>query len=189
MTTDPPVVVPRRLSELDTHDRRRAILRAGARVGLAWVILIAGYYVIPIGSETRAHFFVRLAIDVALFAVFLAWQIRLIEQAELPELHAIQTLGIVIVVLLLVFAAIYLSMSHSEPGSFTEHLDHTQALYFTVTVFSTVGFGDITPTTDSARLVASFQMILDLVVIGAVVRLLINAAKVRLEERTAGSPR
>ena len=33
-------------------------------------------------------------------------------------------------------------------GSFTQPLDHTTALYFTVTVFATVGFGDIVAATD-----------------------------------------
>ena len=47
-------------------------------------------------------------------------------------------------------------------------------------MFSTVGFGDITPRTDSGRILVSLQMLLDLVIIGAVVRILINAAKVGL---------
>ena len=53
-------------------------------------------------------------------------------------------------------------------------------MYFTITVFSTVGFGDITPRTDSWRILVSIQMLLDLVIIGAVVRILINAAKMGL---------
>jgi hypothetical protein len=48
-------------------------------------------------------------------------------------------------------------------------------------VFSTVGFGDITPETNGARIVVSIQMLLDLVVLGAVVRLVVNAAKSGLE--------
>ncbi len=50
-------------------------------------------------------------------------------------------------------------------------------MYFAVTVFSTVGFGDITPKGDIPRAIVSVQMILDLVVIGAVVKLLTTAAK------------
>jgi hypothetical protein len=36
-------------------------------------------------------------------------------------------------------------------------LTRTDALYFTVTVFSTVGFGDITAKTETARLVVTGQ--------------------------------
>jgi voltage-gated potassium channel len=49
-------------------------------------------------------------------------------------------------------------------------------LYFTVTVFSTVGFGDITPKTDMARIVAMVQMLADLAVIAVVVRMILGAA-------------
>ena len=56
-------------------------------------------------------------------------------------------------------------------------MDHTGALYLAITVFSTVGFGDITPESELARIVVSVQMLLDLVVIGLVVRLLSTAAK------------
>ena len=37
-----------------------------------------------------------------------------------------------------------------------------------------MGFGDITPKTDVARILVSVQMLLDLVIIGVVVRLLIT---------------
>ena len=43
---------------------------------------------------------------------------------------------------------------------FSQKLDHSRALYFTITVFSTVGFGDITPTNDAARLAVGAQMLL-----------------------------
>jgi voltage-gated potassium channel len=104
--------------------------------------------------------------------------------AELPELRAVEALGIVIAVFLVAFSAIYLSMSHEAAKTFTERLDHTKALYFTISIFSTVGFGDITPRTDSARLIVSAQMLLDLAIIGAGVRLLLNAARSRIAPAT-----
>ena len=39
----------------------------------------------------------------------------------------------------------YLSLSHASPAAFSERLDHTGAMYLSMTIFSTVGFGDITP--------------------------------------------
>ena len=72
------------------------------------------------------------------------------------------------------------SRSICAATTFTQPLDHTRSLYFTVSIFSTVGFGDITPRTDPARIVVSAQMLLDLVLIGAVVRLIFNAARSRV---------
>jgi voltage-gated potassium channel len=71
-------------------------------------------------------------------------------------------------------------VSHSSPSSFSEPLDHTRALYFTITVLSTVGFGDITPRTDPTRIMVSIQMLLDLVLIGVVVRVIFSAARISL---------
>jgi hypothetical protein len=54
-------------------------------------------------------------------------------------------------------------------------MTHTNALYFTITVFATIGFGDITATTPTPRLVVTAQMILDLIVLGLGVKVLCGA--------------
>ncbi|WP_180290331.1 potassium channel family protein [Streptomyces sp. TLI_171] len=68
------------------------------------------------------------------------------------------------------FAGTYAVLGAMSDGNFGQHLSHTDSLYFTVTVFSTVGFGDITARTPGARLVVTGQMIADLVVLGVAVR-------------------
>lgn len=171
---------PLRLSDLDVPQRRRAVLRCAVTIMLSWVLILGAFYVLPIGHESSVRAFVRLAADVALIAAVFAWQIRRIGRAELPELRAVEALGIVIIIFLVLFSSIYLSMSHEAFTTFTQPLDHARALYFTISVFSTVGFGDITPRTDPARLVVSAQMLLDLAIIGAVVRMLFNAARSRI---------
>jgi voltage-gated potassium channel len=50
-----------------------------------------------------------------------------------------------------------------------------------------VGFGDITPVTDAARLMVSVQMICDLVVIAIIVKLITGVAKHRTQKTSAGS--
>jgi len=184
-------VTPRRLSELDKGERRRAWLRTAVVLVVAWAVLIAVYYLVPAGVVPGRHrsgagTFVHLGIAVTLFAAILAGEARRIMTAELPELRAVEALGVVIPLFLVMFASSYLSLSNSSAVTFTEQLDHTRALYFTITVFSTVGFGDITPKTDLARIIVSIQMLLDLVIIGAVVRLLFNAAQAGLA-RARGS--
>jgi len=70
-----------------------------------------------------------------------------------------------------------LVMARLSPGSFTAPLSRTDALYFTVTVFSTVGFGDITAKAETARLVVTGQMIADLVILGLAIKAIVGAVR------------
>ena len=172
-----PPATPVRLAELPKPQRRRAMLRSVAIIVLAWALIVGAFFVLPIGHESGLRAVVRLGADVALIGALIAWQIRRISAAELPELRAAEALGIIVAVFLVAFSAIYLALSHETPLTFTQNLSHAKALYFTITIFSTVGFGDITPRTDTARLLVSAQMLLDLALIGAGVRLILNVAK------------
>ncbi len=179
---------PQRLADLDRPQQQRAVLRALVTVTLSWVLIVGAYYVLPIAHESATRTGVRLGVDLALVAAVFIWQFRRIGRAELPELRAIEALGIVIVVFLVLFSSVYLSMSHADALTFTQGLDPTRALYFTISIFSTVGFGDITPRTDQARLVVSTQMLLDFVIIGAAVRMLFNAARNRFDPGSRPQP-
>ena len=178
---------PLRLADLPPAARRGALIRCGVTVVLAWVLLVGAFYVLPIGHESSLRAGVRLGVDVALVGAVFAWQIRRISVAALPELRAIEALGIVVALFLVLFSGIYLAMSHESAFTFTQQLDQTRALYFTISIFSTVGFGDITPRTDPARLVVSAQMLLDFVIIGAAVRLIFNAARSRITPPASGA--
>jgi hypothetical protein len=85
------------------------------------------------------------------------------------------------------FAVVYLRMAEADTGAFSEPLSRTDALYFTLTVFSTVGFGDITPRTDPARVVTMVQMLGDLLVVGLVLNLMVGAVKTGRQRRAAAS--
>jgi voltage-gated potassium channel len=93
-------VTPRRLSELERGERRRAWLRTGAVLVLVWAVLFTVYYLAPPGLVPAHHrgadAFLRLGLGTALFAAILAWQARRIVGAELPELRAVEALGVVI---------------------------------------------------------------------------------------------
>jgi alkylation response protein AidB-like acyl-CoA dehydrogenase len=56
-------------------------------------------------------------------------------------------------------------------------MDFFAALYFALTVLSTVGFGDITPVGTVARGLTMVQMTLDLVLLGVAVRVITGAAQ------------
>jgi len=171
------------MSDLDRAQRHRAIFRTAATITLAWVLILGAFYLVPFAHLSGTRSILRLVAVVALVGAVLAQQIRRIAKAELPELRAVEALAIVIVVFLAGFSIIYLNLSHGAATTFTQPLDHTKSLYFTISVFSTVGFGDITPRTDAARLIVAAQMLLDLVIIGTVVRLIFNVARTRIQPR------
>ncbi|MFI6446014.1 potassium channel family protein [Kitasatospora sp. NPDC050543] len=75
-----------------------------------------------------------------------------------PQLRAVEAVATALPLFLLLFAAVYYLLERSTPESFSESLSRTDALYFTMTVFSAVGFGDISPRSEPARLLATGQM-------------------------------
>jgi voltage-gated potassium channel len=113
---------------------------------------------------------VLLAIGLVILLSVAAWQVRTIIGARHPTVRAIGALATTVPLFLLLFAATYFLMARTTPASFSDHLTRTDALYFTVTTFSTVGYGDITAVSESARLVVIVQMILDLLALGLGIR-------------------
>ena len=179
----------RRLSDLEPRRRRRVLTRSVVSIALVWAASLAVYYLAPVGRAGRVHEIVGLVVGLLLVGVVVSRRTRRILAADFPGLRAVEGLAVIFPLFLLVFAALYLALSRATPSAFSQELDHTRALYFAITVFSTVGFGDITPTTNTARIVVSVQMLLDLVVIGLVVRLFVNAARSRLGPSPEGSTR
>jgi voltage-gated potassium channel len=175
---------PTRWTELDRRRRRRAIITTAIAVILAWILLFGAYYLVPFDDLTGGESLIRLVFGIAAFIIVLALELHGVKRAGIPGLRAVQALGVTIPLFLVVFAIVYLSLSQSSATHFSEPLDHTGALYLVITVFSTVGFGDITPESGGARILVSIQMLLDLIVLGAVVRLLVNAAKSGLDSDT-----
>ena len=84
---------------------------------------------------------------------------------------------------MVVFAAIYCIVDAGQAGAFSERLSRTDALYFTVTVFATVGFGDIAAVSELARVLVTAQMVLGLLTVGVIVKLLLGAADVAKARR------
>ena len=174
-----------RLSELSRAERRRAVALSTVKVLAVWVVLFGGYYLAPGTIFAGRHVLLVLIGASALFVVIVAWQVHRVGQARLPTVQAVGALGLLIPFFLVLFASFYLSLSTLSAGNFSQVLDHTGSLYFAVTVFATVGFGDIVPLTARARLITSVQMMLDLVVLGAVVRIVFFAARRRIDGQPA----
>ena len=165
---------------------RRRVVEAVLRATLTSTVLVVLYYRLPFTAVVDASTFVLLAAGLALFAAVITWQVRSILRSAYPALRAIEALGAAIPLFLLVFAAAYVKLADTQAEAFTEPLSRTDALYFTITVFATVGFGDIATVTDAARITTMVQMVGDLLVVGLVLRLMLGAVK-QGRERRAGA--
>ena len=146
------------------------------------ILLFVAYYTLPMDRPERSGLVV-LIIGIAVLGLVLLWQVRAIMGSPYPRLRAFETLTIGIPLLLIVFAAAYYLIQNGDPDSFTQSLSKTDALYFTITVFSTVGFGDITAKTELARILVSIQMMFDLAVFGLVAKLIFGAVEVALKKK------
>ena len=176
-----------RLDALSPRQRRRLYVRALVRPALTATLLVSAYFLMPLDNLGQDSPWVLIGIGLALIILVLVWQIRQIMKAQFPLLQAIEALAAVLPLYLLSFAAAYVLMSNSDAANFTQPLSHMGAVYFSVVVFSTVGFGDITPHTDIARAVVTFQILGDLLLIAFGLRLVVAAVK-RGQDRLKGGP-
>ena len=164
-------------TDLTARRRRWLIARGLLRALATTVVMVALYYLLPLDRRSDTLVFVVLAVGVALLATMIAWQVRAIEDSDYPGIRAVQALASTTPLFLLLFASTYVLLSRGDPATFTEPLSRSDALYFTVTIFATVGFGDISAKTETARLVVTTQMLLDLVVLGLGIQVILGAVK------------
>jgi voltage-gated potassium channel len=139
--------------------------------------LVAIYYLLPLDTTS-----VRVAVGMLAFGLvalvgLVAFQVRSIIRARHPALRAVGALATSVPLFLLLFAGTYFVLGGISDANFNESLTRTDALYFTVTVFTTVGFGDIVATTQGARVVVMGQMVSGIVIIGLGARIIVDAVK------------
>lgn len=147
------------------------------RVVLTVSALFATYFMIPTRGPGEGLGVPWLILQLGVFLAVVGAQVPAIVRSRYPILRAVESLAVLVPVYLLIFARIYLANSQNDPTGFSRPLDHVTALYFTVTVFATVGFGDVVARTDSMMLLVTAQMLGNLVVLGLGIRLLTSAAR------------
>ncbi|SFC74556.1 potassium channel family protein [Streptomyces aidingensis] len=162
---------------------RRSALAALARSALNTTGLLLAYFLLPMDEDFGPAMAAVLALGLLAVAALLVWQTRAIVRSPRPRLRAVEALSVTVPVFLLLFATVYYMTARSEPGAFTEPLSRTDALYFTLTVFATVGFGDITPVTQPARVATMVQMAGGLLFVGVVARVVLGAVESGLARR------
>ena len=180
MTGHPALIPPQAI--------RRLVVMGLLRALATTVALVTLYYLLPFESIPNMPAALTFTVAMMVLGVASAWQVRAVLVSPYPGIRAIESVATSAPLFLLLFAATYYLMARFDPGSFNVRgLTRTDTLYFTVTVFSTVGFGDITATSQISRIVVTLQMILDLIVLGLGVRVFIGAVRIGRERRTTAT--
>jgi len=153
---------------------RRSLIKSGVIV----VVFVVGYSIVPLRGD---RWWLGAALGVAAIIGTLPITIRrlhAVRQSETPVLVALEAIVLLVTMLIVGFAAVYFAMAN-EAGQFEGLSTRVDAAYFTVTSLSTVGFGDVHAAGQAARLVVTFQILVNLVFLGVVVRVMARAAGTR----------
>jgi voltage-gated potassium channel len=177
-------LAPEAVARRHRERRRRYAIRALLRSVLVAGLLLTAFFVLPMRSVVAIGGVLALTGGLVVVVIALVWHIRMILTAPYPAARAVSALIVTVPLFLVVFATIYYLMSLDDTGAWSEPLTRMDALYFAVTVFSTVGFGDITAVSQTARVVTTLQMILGLALVGVVARVVVGAVQVNLRSRS-----
>lgn len=161
-----------------THESTAGLLAttAGVVVGL-----VAVYAAAPLSGRNQA-WGVLLGLG-AMTAVIpiLVHRLRGILQAENPFAAAVAAVAVTFTLVILGSASMYFGMASSDPGQFRGLETKIDAVYFAVVIMSTIGFGDITPVGQAARLVTTLHIVVTLTFAGGAIRLVTWAGRRRLD--------
>jgi hypothetical protein len=157
-----------------------------ARPATACVLIVAVYYLVPIEpGESGPRLLVRAALTVV-GLILVGW---LIVHDVRGQVAAADTaagparLAVALVAGLSVFALADYGVAVARPDQFAELTTKTDAMYFALATLATVGYGDVHPTGQLARLLVSLQMAFNLVVLATGASVFVNLLTERVRAR------
>lgn len=175
-----------RFDELPLRHRRNLLTIAAVRSLASAVVLVTAYFLLPFTRLSNGNLIAEFVAGVLLVVVVLTAQTFATLRSRYPLLRSAEAMATIVPLFLVVFSTTHYLINVLNPGSYSEPMTRFDAIYFTMTTFATVGFGDITPVSFSARFATLVQIIGGLILIGVVARVLIGAARLREQDRRVG---
>ncbi|GAA5204281.1 potassium channel family protein [Streptomyces thinghirensis] len=154
------------------------------RAGIAAATVMA-YFLLPLdhlGPQRPVLSWLLFALVLTFVAVMLLRQIRHV-LLDRPETRPGVVIPLLIILSVHVFSAAYYALA-KQPGEFTGLRTRVDALYFTVVTLATVGYGDITPRGQAARIVTVLQIAYSFVFLTAAATALTTRARDMVVRRT-----
>ncbi len=157
---------------------------------LAAVLFLLAYFRAPfqdVDTLDLAAFAVLFLGALTLSVILYVYALPKLDNARRPLLQALMLILLFAEFYLLSFAFVYFVMATSgQPGDdFDGLVTRVDALYFAVSTFTTVGFGDVTPAGQTARALVTVQQVVNLAVLGVLVRVTTRRVTRVVEARRA----
>jgi voltage-gated potassium channel len=150
------------------------------RVLLGVIGMLIIFYTVPVSTDEspgRAAFSILLTLSgVAALAWAILAQVRRQLRSRSEDIH---TLLMLLPLTAVVFALGFYLMELHLPGQIPGITTRTDALYFTLSTLTTVGFGDITAQGQLARGVVILQLVFNAVFVGAAVSIVVGTIRNR----------
>lgn len=147
-----------------------------AQTTVVLVLLTVGYYLLPVrapwGDAVSAARLAGSLLAWAVLVFLLRAESRRSRARQEPQYHRVQQLLTALYLLVLGFSVLYLVTATVAPEQFVGLTNRTDALYFSVTIMGTVGFGDVHAAGTPARLMVTVQMLFNLIYLGTALRVL-----------------
>ncbi|MCZ9354965.1 potassium channel family protein [Streptomyces mutabilis] len=121
--------------------------------------MVVAYFLLPLdhlGPQRPVLSWTLFALVLTVVALLLLRQIRHV-LIDRPDSRPGVVISLLILLSVHIFSATYYALA-KQPGEFTGLRTRVDALYFTVVTLATVGYGDITPQGQSARIVTVLQI-------------------------------
>jgi hypothetical protein len=150
------------------------------RLLLAVVGMLVVFYTVPVNADESVG---RVAASVLITFVgvaALAWgifeQVRRQLQSRSEDIH---TLVMLLPLAAVLFALAFFVINEHNPSQFDGMSTRTDALYFTLSTLTTVGFGDINAHGQLARVLVMFQLVFNAIFVGAAVSTIVGTIRNR----------
>jgi len=158
-----------------------------ARTVLVVIALVVLYFLAPMDHPPDGAAWWTLVGALVGITLLCGWQAYAISKSPIPRLRAVCSFVILVPLFVVVFAAAYFVLD-VRSSNFNEPLSRVDSLYFTLSTFATVGYGDIVPTTETARVIVMLQMIGGALVLAVAARVFVLAVRANPKRHSDTTP-
>ena len=156
--------------------------RSAAGTVVVLVAVTIAFAVLPWGDVSLGSgplVVVFFALGVVGTAALVFSQALAYRQAAGAGTAKLRGLLVAVYIAVLFFSTVFYLLERAEPGQFAGLETRVDAVYFTLTVLSTVGFGDVHAAGQTARVLVSAQIVFNLLVISLAVGAVREATRPR----------